>query len=476
MRKGAIVLALIFTLFIFTFGYDEILSFVPKDFDVAIVVDDASKNFVSLTKDVSFFKYMFSEEGLAFNLRVNNILDEAEKESQVPKEVFKDAISKEVLIASKGVVVNADDITSLDINFYIDLLRNIGANSIVVFESREPDNFLKFLSALTDLKLSKDDGYYIMQDKYTSVFAKVYKGYVVISGNKASVERAILSMDNEDEQLIETNADVMNFFERNNGFILGFFKGNSFKVSMGVDVKEELKTDRFELVAYATENRFVVDVKQYVNGNLEKPLNFLSSSDYMDALPKYGNYYMGISVKSSAEALNKIIRWFSGKSEDIDKISKVFMMLLKNSSDKAYIMGDISSASDVTFAALIKFNKEKEEELKKVLVEYGARESEDGWVMSIGKESHLFFYYEDSYMIVSNIKKEKYEKLSKVKKLIDYPPYSYIKKYLPKKDILRVFVDVGDILYKTVGIKHSSVLMFYQIYEKGVFIYKLEVM
>lgn len=475
MKKSLTVLSLFVVLYVFIFGYSKILSFVPKDFDVVMVVDEASKNFMTIIDDVSFFKFIFSEEGLAFNFMVNNILNKVEKESQVSKEIFLDTISDGVLVASKGVVVNANDITSLDINFYIDLLRNIGADSIVVFKCKESDSFLKFLSYLVNLKLSKDDGYYVMQDEYTSIFAKEYKGYIVISGSKASIENAILSMDNKDERFIETNKNAKKFFEESNGVVLGFFKGNSFKISMGVEVKEEVKTEWFELVAYATENRFVVDLKQYVNGNLDKPLEFLSSSDYMDTLPKYGNYYIGVSVISSAEALNKIIEWFSGKSEDIDKISDIVMLLLKNSSGKAYIMGDISSASDVSYAALIKFNKDKEKDLEKVLFKYGAKKNKEGWIMNIG-ERDLFFYYEDSYMIISNIRKEKYEKLSRLKKLVDYPPYSYIKKNFPKEDISRAFIDIGDILYKTVGVKHSSVLMFYQTYEKGLFIYKLEVM
>ena len=165
MMKNTVVLMLIFILTALMFGYSEILSFVPKDFDVVILVDDASKNFASLTKDVSFFKYVFSEEGLAFNLMVNNILDEAEKNSQISKDVFIESISKEILIASKGIVVNANDVTSFDVNFYIDLLKNIGANSIVIFESKKPYDFLKFLSSLIDLKLLKDDdNYYVMQD------------------------------------------------------------------------------------------------------------------------------------------------------------------------------------------------------------------------------------------------------------------------------------------------------------------------
>ncbi|MCD6450176.1 MAG: hypothetical protein J7L34_06700 [Thermotogaceae bacterium] len=474
MNKSFVILLAIFWS-VFLFGYAEILSFVPKDFDVVILVNDASKNFLDLTKNVSFFEFVFSEKGLAFDFMVNNILNQVEKESRVSKDVFLDTISSGFLVAAKGIVVDANDLTSLDINFYIDLLKNIGSNSMVVFKCTDTPNFLKFLSYLIKLNLSKDDGYYIMQDEHTSIFAKEHKGYVVLSGSKTSIEKAVISMTNEEERLIEVNENVKRFFNESKGFILGFFKGDSFKVSMGINVEEEVKTDWFELISYVNENRFVADLKQYVEGNLEKPLEFLSPSDYMDTLPKYGNYYIGISVRSSAETLDKILEWFSGKSEDIDKLSDIVMVLLKNSSDKAYIMGDVSSASDVSYAALIKFNKEKDKELESTLLKYGAEKNSDGWIMNIGSEN-LFFYYEDSYMIISNITRKEYERFTRIKKLIDYPPYSYIKKNFPKEDILRVFIDIGDILYKTVGVPHNSILMFYQTYEKGIFLYRLEVM
>ncbi len=475
MKNSFLILFVLAGLTLMVFAYDSILNFVPSDFDVVLLLQNASSTYRDLD-NVSLFKFVFKSEGLAFEKLFLDILYEAQEKCGVDRSVFLKAISKDVLIALRGMKLNFEDLTSLDVNYYIDVLKNLSANSIFVLPTGNTKGFARFFASLLGMKLETSGDYLVFKDENVTFFAKEYSGYVILSGSKLTIDAAISSYNATESRLMSVNKDMREFFSKDSGFLMGFFKGDSFKVEMGVEVeKEDIHTKYYTLSARHLSDRLNIVVRQYVEGNLDKALEYITDSSEMGALPFLGNYYIGVSVKSSQEVLKMITAWFSGKSEELDKMSEIVRTVLKYSKGKAYIAGDISGATNVSYAAILDFDLKQLREVERVLVKYGGIKSKDQWRITL-EESEVYFYIHGKDFIISNVSKSKFEKYYSIEKLKDYPPFSYLSSHYPPYDIARIFVDLGNVLEKLVGVRHSSCMIFLQTYKKGVFTYSLEVM
>ncbi len=452
----------------------EIYDFVPEDYDLVLLFKDVSENYQSL-KTLPIGSFIFNSEGIGMEYIASEILEDVEKECGVSKDVMLTAFSSDVMLAAKGLKLDFKSLTSLDVNYYIDTLKNLGANTILVVKTSRPDDFMRFLATLLGLKLDRDETFYVLKDDLVAIFAKEHAGYVIISGGKGSIESAIATFSKRGG-FVEKNEDAKELL-REPAFIVGYFKGDSFKIDMGINVEQstsDLKTEKFELLGNITEGKLVITVKQFVEGNLDKVREYLSSSEGMGDIPFSGNYFFGASVKGSKEVLDLIMSWFSGKSEELDRMASIIGTVLENSKDKAYIVGDVVAASSVTFSAVFTL-RDGEEDIEKVLVSNGAHREEDQWEMLVGNGKIYFFEYGGRF-VLSNLNREEYARVFKKRKLADDPAYTYMSSVFPKEDISRGFVDVGDILKKLVGLEVSSKMIFYQTYEDGVFLYRLEVM
>jgi hypothetical protein len=465
------IITLILSLPVFLIG--GILNFTPSNYDFVVLFDDPATNF-SLLKEVPFFSYVLEEEGLGMEYVFMSVLKEVEDECGVPEDVFLDAVANDFLISSNGVTVELNSLTSFDVNYYIDILRNLGSNTIVVFQSSKPQEFLRFLACILNLNLKEDGGYYIMRDEHVTVFGKIVDDYyIVISGSKSSIDLAIANYSNPSGGILEEASKVLN----EEAFIKGYFKKNTLKIEMGMNVeKEDVETDHFEMLARVEEGKFLMTVDQFVTGDLEKPLEYVVSSEDMGEVPYMGNYFVGISARSSIEAVKSITSWFSGRGGEVEKISEIVSTIVKGASGKIYIVGDISSASEVTFAAIINESEDWKEEIKKVLVKYGAENEGDQWILKIEGEDLYFFWYKGK-CVISNVSAGEFSTFYNRKKLLDDPTFNYLTSFIPRKeDISRAYLDLGDLMKKITGIELSSKMLFFQTYEKGKFIYILEVM
>ena len=449
-----------------------ILDFVPPDYDSVIMVDDPATNY-ALLKEVPFFSNVFGEDGLGVEYIFLSYLKGVEENCEASMDYFLEAIGNDFLVASKGITVDFEALTSLDVNYYIDILKNLGANTIFVVQSASPQEFLEYLTCLLDLKLEKDGKDFVMKDDYVTIFAGVLDDFIVMSGSKSSVEKARSQYENPVKGITDEASALM----RKKGFVKGYFKRDTLKINMGVEVeKEEVKTDHFELLARVENGKLMVRVDQYVEGNLEKPLEYIGSSEDMGEIPLMGNYFVGISARSSKEAVKSITSWFSGKGGDIEKVSEIVSTIVKGAEGKIYIVGDISSASAVTFAAILKENEKNLEDIEKVLVKYGAEKTPEGWRMDIGGE-YLYFFNFAGRFVISNVSKKEYAAYYNSRKLLDDPTFNYLTSFIPQKeDISRAYLDLGDLMKNMTGLDMESKMLFFQTYERGKFVYILEVM
>ncbi len=469
MMRKIVILLLVASMIAFA---GKITDFVPPDYDFIIYVANPSENYQKL-KDVPLFSFALGEKGLGVEYIFNSMMDEVEKKSGVSKDVFMKAISHDFIISSKGISVDLNSLTSLDLNYYMDLLKNLGSNTIIALKSSSPSDFMKFMSTLLDLKLSEESsGLYTMRDSHVTIFARSIDDYVIMSGSKGSLSSALANYSKPAGGLTEEASSILS----KKGFIKGYFRGNSLKIDMGVKVKGDITTDHLELLVKVENGKLVLRVDQFVKGNLEKPKAYLVGSSDMGEIPFMGNYFVGISAKSSAEAVEKVTSWFSGKGGEIKKVSDIVSSVVKGAQGKIYIIGDISAASNVTFAAVFKESKENFKDIEKTLEKYGAESEENGWILDIGGEKLHFFTYGGRF-VVSNISREKYAAYSRRKKLLDDPTFNYLSSFIPyKRDISRAYLDLGNVLKNVTGLDVSSKMLFFQTYETGRFLYILEVM
>ncbi len=452
----------------------EIYDFVPSDFDLVLVIKNVEGNYTRF-KNLPLGSFIFGGEGVGMEYIALEILDDVEKDSGISKNVFLDSISKEIMICAKGMTLDFNSLTSLDLNYYIDILRNLGSNTLLVMRSASPDELMEFISDLLGLNLEREEGYYVLRDDVVAIYSKTQDGYILMSGGKASIESAIVAYTHG-ENFIKAHPDSKKVLDED-AFVVGYFRGDSFKIDMGINVEKsspDMETEKFELVGRVLKDKISILVKQYVKGDLEKPKEYLTSSGDMGNLPKLGNYYFGASAKGSKAVLDAIMSWFSGKSEELDRMAEVVGTILEHSKGKVYIAGDIVEASTVTFAVIFDLDGGMED-ITSVLEKNGARVYDSSWRMEIGN-TQIYFFNAGGRFVMTNLEKEKYVKLLGREKLKEDPTYSYFVLKLPEKDMSRGFVDVGDILEKLVGIKVSSKMIFFQTYKDGIFLYDLEVM
>ena len=79
--------------------------------------------------------------------------------------------------------------------------------------------------------------------------------------------------------------------------------------------------------------------------------------------------------------------------------------------------------------------------------------------------------------MISNVSRKEYAAYYNSKKLLDDPTFNYLTSFIPQKgDISRAYLDLGDLMRKMTGLDMESKMLFFQTYERGKFVYILEVM
>ena len=445
----------------------SITDFVPEDYDFFLLFKNLYSKLDEL-KQVPLFDFILKKEGLGLEITISSILTDVEEKTGISKDIFLDSLSKNVLLSAKGVTLNFDTIISLDVNYYLEILKNIGTTSFLVLETNHPLELSKFIAGLTETKLVEDGEFFILQDDNISIFAKHVDNFLILGGSKLAVESAVAAYTNKNYRLVQ-NEVVRNLLKEDKP-LLGFFKGDSFKMNMGMNLEKSKKTKYVILKGWLEENSLRFDVLQKVEGDFEK---YESDSSDMNTIPYVGNYFLGVSVSGGVEAVRKVTEWFSGKSEEVEKFAEIMKNILEQSVGKVYIVGEINQETTVSFVVL--FNVKNKKAVEEVLKKYGRME--DGIRIMEITNTKLRFLWSEGKLVMTNLTKQEYDRMFGKGKLSDDPAYSYIvDKCGVKRDVLRIYVDLGDIIEKMIGIRVSSKLLFIQYYDEGFFKYRLEVM
>ncbi len=445
----------------------DLLDFIPADYDFFLLFKD-NGTYYSKISSVPFFNFLLSEQGLGLEYVTKSLLENIGYSARVSPQVIYDALSKSVLFASKGIVFEVQSLFSIDINYYIEALRNIGTASILVFESEEPEKLLKMIAGITNLKLTYSEKTWVLQDTDVAIFARYYRGYLVMSGSKNALERAIDVYDRPTDQFV-TKYSVRELVNQS-AWISGFFRGGSFGINIAGVGDNSFETDYFTVDGILTEESLRLEIKQHLKKGVD--LNkYLSSSLTMRNMPFIGNFAFSSTVSGPSDIAQGISWWFQGAQEEIRKMYQIISSILDISKDRVYLTGDLTGEY-VRFAAIFNLTADFDVNL---IRSYGAREFGDELRLPI-MNGFVSFFKQGKDLIVTNMTKDEYLKLSNKRRLRDDSAYQYVSKGFPEKDIMRIYIDLGNLVESMLGLKARGRLLFSQFVESGVIVYKVEVM
>ncbi len=464
MRSAISILVLIF-LPILLLG--EIVDFIPSDYDFFLIFKDNGVYYPKISS-VQFFNFILGENGLGLEYVTRSLLENIGYSTRVSPDVLYDSLSRNFLFAAKGPSFDIGSFFSLDVNYYIEALRNIGTNSILVFETNNPEELIKLVGGITNLRVSISDKTWVLQDTDVAIFARYHRGYLILSGSRSAVERAIDVYDRPTDQFCYVYP-VKNLVNQS-AWICGFFKGNSFGANLSGINSNWLDTDYFTVSGMPSGESLVIEVKQYLKKSTD--LNkYLSSSATMKNMPLVGNFAFSATVTGPLDIAQSIASWFQGAQEEVRKIYQIISSILEVSKDRVYLTGDVSG-EQVRFAALFSLTADFDTNMIK---SYGARDF-GGELRLPVLNGFLSFFTLGKDLVVTNMTKEEYQKASNRRKLRDDAAYSYLAKKFPEKDIVRVYVDLGNIIESMLGSKARGRVLFSQFVDGGVIVYRVEVM
>ncbi len=475
--KKLLIIVTLFVNFVFIFSYPEYVKFVPKDFDGVIILKDATVGYYELKK-VPIGNFILSDGGLNLEGIVSNILESVGEQCVISSEVFKKTIGKGLLLASKGVTLSFESITSLDINYYLDVLKNLGNNTVLVFKSDSPEKFVRYISCLIGYTVNTDGEFYTLSGEEYTIYAKIFEGYVVFSGSKNTIAGSIAAFKSEEDSLVSSDIYFAKFLEAaDKGFLLGYFKKDAFKFELPFKLEtQNLETERFELLTNIKDGKINIKIKQFVKGDLDIYKHMNINTENFGDTPLLGDIYIKVSVTNLKRSVMGLLDWYSGKEGEIEKLHEIFKFIADNSNGDFLLIGSLSGATDVALTTTFNYDFETWEDLKALLKKYGAQVKKNEILFDIGKTLTLHFFKHNGYLVVSTVNREVFGRSYKKAKLSDDPLYGYLSKDTKNNCILSVFVNIGNLVEELLGVELNSGLLLNEYVEDDHFLYEMEVM
>ncbi|MDK2886329.1 MAG: hypothetical protein PWP54_887 [Thermosipho sp. (in: thermotogales)] len=470
LKKHIIIISL---LLLWGLALPNILNFVPYDYDIFIRFNNNGYWYKEL-KEVPFAKFILNNEGLSFESYFLRYLEDIDYKNGTNKEIFLSALSSDVLFLAKGIELSAENLISLDINYYIDILKTLSKDSALIFETNESEKVVKYFSVLLGYDLKTEGNIYILGD---SIFSRSLNNYLILAGSKTALEYIVNVFNSPNLQFKTKFKDLyesLAFDEKT--WISGYSKGDAIKLNFPLDIYEEdVFTEYIKFSGFIENSVLKISFIQKTNKE-EKPISS-PTEDLMEKVPVLGNYFAGINITDSLDIMKMFEQWtVTSDSTSLEKLYDLTSSIINNATSTFYIVGDIDdSATNLSVAFLFKLSdglNEIENTIKKYSGRYDANEGQ--WIIDINDENKVYFYEFEQFFVVSNIDKETYSKKAKIQRLMDLAAYNYLDKQ--RSYNIKIFLDLGDFIQKFLGIKINSKLIFWQ--EKdGYFIkYYLDIM
>ncbi|MEN3042457.1 MAG: hypothetical protein ABDH59_04040 [Fervidobacterium sp.] len=447
--KKKLIITMLFLLFLNLFAASDIFNFVHKDYDFVLRISKGG-SWYGEVKKVPFFSFMLDRKGLGFEDSFSRVLEDMRYKTGVLPDVVQDAMSNDILFASKGIEIDISNFVSFDINYYLEFMRNIAANSFIVFETKYPTQLSKALSYLlgVNFKVFSQNMYLFGDTLYASVTGK----YFIIAGSKQTLELALKTFQTPEMQL----ARIFKEFDRLKAgtfFISGFSKPNTLKINLPGGIKIDDSDSEYLLftsVISAGMFNFTIEQKNKKQNNTSKV------SDNIGTLPLSWNYYICVPSKNTTALINSIEVWFSGVTSDLIRLTE-FLKYIALSSTNVYVVGRFESG-ELVFIFDNFTGKDLELNIAKLGPKYDSQKQE--WLLNF-QNSKFYIYKSGNRLIASTIDKSKFEQYERLnKRLKDLPIYFDFSKVSTYD--MKLFMDIGDIIKTTTGFNVISKLLFWQ--------------
>jgi len=457
----------ILQIFVCVLAVANVTSFVPRDYDFFLLLKGNSLYYDKLSS-VPLFRFVLKDDRIALESVFVSILENTCNNIGVPMSSVYEALENDILFAAKGTEFTLEQFFSLDLNYYLQVLRNMGNNSIIVMKSSKPEQLLRLLAKLMDLKMTKREKVWILHDTDVAIFASAHEGYLVISGSRNALLKAIDAYDLEQLQMKSEEPAVRELLNQS-AWLYGFFKRDTLRIKGPLVSTNDVDTEYVTILGVPSGESLKIEVRQQLRSatGMEK---YVSSATGMLGMPFIGNFAFSATATGPMDLADSLSQWFQGAQEEVKKIYEIVSHILKSSTGRVYMTGDLFG-DRVRLVTIFELSKDLDTSF---LIKYGAR--------SFGNEIRLpilngfiSFFQSDKRLIMTNMTKAEYDLASR-RRVRDDVTYQYISRNYANQDILRLFVDVGSLLRAMLGINAVGKFFLTQQFDGQAFVYRMEVM
>lgn len=455
MRLGkALSILTLFTLLLSlcAFAGNDVFNFVHKDYDFVLRISNG-RGWYDEMKKVPFFKFVLERKGLGFEDSFLRFLENVRYRSGVSPDVVLDAISSDVLWASKGVEVDIVNFVSFDLNYYLELVRTLGVNAFMIFETKFGRDLPKALSELLSMNLRQSGAYYVLGD---SLYGTTVGRYFVLAGSRQALELALRTFNTPEMQLARGSKD----FERLKAgtfFLSGFAKPSVIKFSLpGTESVGNGNAESVLIYSTFSAGSFNLTLEQ----KNKTQQNSKKLNDGISELPIAWNYFLSIPTHQVETILSTVRSWLVGAESEIRRVLSFVEYAAKNSSF-SYTAGRIETG-EVLFVFEEFGGRDVDVQLQRLGARWDPQKLE--WSIQLTNAQVYSFKYLNK-LFFGTVSRERYLQLERTRRKMREIPIYFDFSKINTYD-LKLIVDVGDFIKSTVGFSVSSKLLFWS-YSSG---------
>jgi len=444
-------------IFVTVLADSDIFDLVHKDYDFVIRISKGGSWYSEIQK-VPFFSFVLNRKGLGFEDSFLRILEDMRYKTGVAPSVVQEAISNDVLFASKGIAIDFSNVISFDLNYYFDFIKTITSNSFIAFQTKLPAQLVKALSFLLSVKYRVlPNNQYVLGD---SLYCGSIGKYLVVAGSKQALELALKTFLTPDMQMSKSTK-VFDRLKTGTFFISGYSKPDVIKFTFP-GVSQLNMSDSEYIIFYSSVS--AGNMSMTFEQKNRKEISTKKVSESIGNIPLAWNYYLSIPSTNSEEIVNTLKQWFQGSSVDLSRLLE-FVSALSKVSSNVYTVGRIET-NDFLFIFDNITLKDLENSISRLGARYDSQKQE--WTV-LFQTNKLSIYANSNRVYFGTIDRAKYEQYERTRgKLKDLPLYFDFSK-INVYDF-KLFLDIGDIIKTTTGFNISSKMLFWK-YNSGYFSY-----
>jgi len=434
MRTCLIVFSLIFFFEVLFFG--SILDFLPSGYDYFIVIDGTRVLYENLKK-LPLFEFFFGEKGLGFEGTISKILAQRISDPTLVLLPF----SRRILVAGKGRFV-LTDFLRFDVEYFINFLRKLDEKVLVVEFEGDFTRFLDAFSKVLGLSVQGRGDTFVLRDKGTSLVLKRFGRYLVMS----SVDVNALEFGTQRSQ----RENMLNTIELDGkGKVFGYFKELEFMGSKGeAFLRGEVKELFLEIVLE----------HKVMDGT------WTTTGEDMTFLPFLGDLYVRIPGKNAKSFEVFLESWFTGNKEEMAKLKEIFKLIGTRTHGSVFVVGNLWGPPSLS----VFFRGVRIKDLESDLVKYGAVKRRDEEMELYLSETSFKIYEYRNFLVFSSVEKDVLARTFERRILGDHPSYQFfLNKFSSKGDGICVFIDIGRIIGKLVGLRVNASFFLIQYLDLG---------